>query len=71
MVFERKAKKWKVTLQSKGGPTKDVEIESYWSPSWDGIKEAIGVAAAVREWFKSGKAGARTSFAPVSVELVG
>lgn len=71
MVFERKPKKWKVTLQAKAGATRDVEIESYWSPAWEGVKEAIGIAAAVREWYNSGKAGNRMTFVPLSVELVG
>jgi hypothetical protein len=70
-MFTRIAKKWKVTLQSQGGPTKDVEIESYWSPEFEGINEEIGKAAAIREWFNSGKAGARIGYAHTAVELVG
>ena len=70
-MFTRTPTKWKVTLQSQGGPTKEVEIESYWSRTWEGIKDEIGKAAAIREWFNSGKAGQRVGYTPISVELVG
>lgn len=70
MVFERIKKKWKVTVQAQGGPVKDVTVESYWSPEFEGVKDSIGICGAVQAWLASGK---KIAFVPVSggVELIG
>lgn len=55
MTYERKKFKWKVTLQSPDGQTIDEPVEAYWSPKYEGIKEAVALAARTKAWFRNKK----------------
>lgn len=71
MIPDRKKFTWKVQLQNgRTGATEEVTFSSYWSPKWEGVKEAVQEAAAAIAWYKSGKKpDQRTPYVGVSCIL--
>lgn len=54
-MFKRTKFKWKVKLQSPTGQTSDELVEAYWSPSFEGVKERVVLAARCQAWLRSKK----------------
>jgi hypothetical protein len=63
---KRKKFSYTVTLQAQSGEIIEHEIKNYWSPAYEGIKEAIGSCAASLLWLKSGK---KLTFEVISVAV--
>lgn len=56
MPTERKKFTWEVKLQaSNDGSTITEKVEAYWSPKYEGIKEAVAHAARMKAWFRNKK----------------
>lgn len=63
----RKKRRWKVTLSTEdGAKTINRDVLCYWSPAWEGIKQAVGITAAAEQIHEDGGA-----WGPIAVELVG
>lgn len=55
MTFNRQPFEWEVKLQSKDGKQLDEKVLSYWSPTADGVKERIALAARLKAWIRNKK----------------
>lgn len=55
MIPDREKFTWEVTLQPPTGETIVEKVSNYWSPSYEGIKEAIGHAARCAAWLRNKK----------------
>lgn len=54
-MFERTKFKWTVKLQSPDGQTIDEPVETHWSPSYEGVKESVAMAARMSAWIRNKK----------------
>lgn len=45
MAFERKPHIWEVKLQSPDGKEYTEKVSAYWSPTFEGVKDAVALAA--------------------------
>lgn len=70
-MFQRNKFKYIATIQNgTTGQPKEVEIESYWSPEYDGVFDEIAAVAAAKAWWASHKdAQQRTPFAGITARL--
>lgn len=52
-MYERTPFKWEVELQSPDGKTIIEKVEAHWSPTFEGIKDAIAHAARMKAWIRN------------------
>lgn len=55
MTFKRQPFEWEVTLQSKDGKEITEKVQAHWSPTFDGVKESIALAARLKAWIRNKK----------------
>lgn len=55
MAFERTPREWSVKLQGNDGSTVTETVKAFWSPTFEGVKESIAVAARCKAWLRSKK----------------
>lgn len=60
---------WEVSLvNEQTGEPASISVKSHWSPSFEGIKEAIKEVAAIKAWWETGKKFAFAAIDVLSVE---
>jgi hypothetical protein len=52
---DRKPFEWEVKLQSPDGKEITEKVLAFWSPSYDGVKESIALAARLKAWIRNKK----------------
>jgi hypothetical protein len=55
MTSEREKFTWEVKLQPATGETITEKVQAYWSPTYDGIKDAVAHAARMSAWLRNKK----------------
>ncbi len=55
MTSDREKFTWEVTLQPPSGETFVEKVQAYWSPTYEGIKDAVAHAARMNAWFRNKK----------------
>lgn len=53
MTFKRRPFVWEVKLQAKDGKEYVEKVQAYWSPTFDGVKESIALAARLKAWIRN------------------
>jgi len=53
MTFKRQPFVWEVTLQAQDGKEYTEKVSAFWSPSFDGVKESIALAARLKAWIRN------------------
>lgn len=61
-MFERTKRVWKGTVQAQNGQPVDVEVETYWSPDFEGVKEMVKEALCAKAYLDSKR---NTRFVPI------
>jgi hypothetical protein len=52
---DRKPFEWEVTLQKPDGDTMIEKVTAFWSPTYEGVKESIALAARLKAWIRNKK----------------
>lgn len=55
MTSERRPFVWEVRLQAQDGKDYTEKVQSFWSPTYEGVKESIALAARLKAWIRNKK----------------
>lgn len=55
MTLDRTPKVWEVTLQKPDGSTMIEKVETYWSSTFEGVKDSVAHAARAAAWLRNKK----------------